>query len=322
MPASDEVPVLLFREGGEWAPLPSWAMFLFQLGTVMGAWTHPKERLIAAVSLPTRAYAALLIAAGFLSERSIYKQMGGTASLEPGSSVFVQDAFGWYRARVEGPVVLPGGEPALRLKIAKDVTEYLLAKRTRRIRRSAKTHVFTGRRKSYDQYTPVDSDLCEQLLKGDTTTYLATPGLDCLIAGAVGEMQGELSTTEFWAVESSGKCRGRLAEVVRPFGFEGIGNSWHTRVLGTHNPLVATLAPAKPEVVILDGGAACRRWRTSFPSSEMIMVLDRSVPNVGEGASEVIEMHASRLEGGGPELPPVPEGMEVTLFRGPRFQCF
>ena len=310
----EELP-LLFLEDEIWAPLPDWALFLFKLGAVLGAWPHPAERLVTAVSLPTRAYAGPMIAAGFLCERSLYKQVGGTASFEVGTSVFVQDRQGWYKAIVERPAVLPDGSPALQLKISKDARELLPARRTRRIRRSARAHKLTGSRKTYDQHTPATSTLCEQLLKGDVTTFLATPGLDCLMIGAVRETIEEMSSLQLWAVESSGTARGNLAEVVRPLKLEGIGQSWHSQAIGTHSPQVAALAEQRPELVVLDGAHACRRWGSSFPESELVMVLDRSSPDVVNGANTVLEMYANRLDGAGPVLPNVPDGIEVTLFR-------
>ncbi|MCY1074827.1 hypothetical protein [Archangium lansingense] len=275
---------------------------------------------MAAVSLPTRAYAGPMLTAGFLCERSIYKQVGGAASFELGASVFVQDGQGWFKAIVERPAVLPDGSPALNLTIAKGARELLPARKARRIRRSARAHKLNGSRKTYDQHTPATSTLCEQLLKGDVGTFLATPGLDCLMIGSVRETLEELSSPELWAVEPSGKARGNLAEIVRPLGLEGIGQSWHSRVIGTHSPQVAALAAQRPELVVLDGAQACRRWCSSFPESELVMALDRSAPDVVNGANTILEMYANRLDGDGPDLPTVPDGIEVTLFRVARMR--
>lgn len=309
---------LFFHEAGSWHPLPDWAAFLWRLGQVLGAWTDPTARLVAAVSLPTRAYAGSLLAAGFLCERSIYKSINKSTSLTPGTFVYVQDRRGWYRARVDGTSALPDGSACLKLTIAKGATQLIPANRPLSIRKSREAFEFTQPRQTWDKRTPPTSSLCEEVLKGDVTTFLATPGPDCLLVGSVAASRDELESAVL-STSANGNNRGALREVVRPFGASAVGSSWHTLLLGTHSPEVANLAAEKsPELIILDGTPSIRKWRESFPAAQLVLLLDRSSTDVREASPSVRDLHAGRLEATGPTLPVAPLGIEFTVFQTKR----
>jgi hypothetical protein len=58
------VPSLMYENGDGWNPLPAWADFLISVGAYAAREVFPDRRLVLALSLPTRAFAACFAAAG------------------------------------------------------------------------------------------------------------------------------------------------------------------------------------------------------------------------------------------------------------------
>ena len=60
---------LYYMNKETWIPLPSWGQFFLDLGYALAIHDDPRNRVIAGLALPTRAYAASLTATGIIAGR-------------------------------------------------------------------------------------------------------------------------------------------------------------------------------------------------------------------------------------------------------------
>src|SRR5438093_173958 len=80
-------------EGNGPTALPCWAQACFLFGNAVMRWDDMQSRIIAGLSLPNRAYAALMIAAGLIIERArgatinINSNFQHIAGLSPGTAL-------------------------------------------------------------------------------------------------------------------------------------------------------------------------------------------------------------------------------------------
>ncbi len=64
------LPDFSYTDGPNWRPLPEWMRFFLQLGRLLVEVSVPNARLIVGVTVPTRAYAAVLASTGVVLARA------------------------------------------------------------------------------------------------------------------------------------------------------------------------------------------------------------------------------------------------------------
>src|SRR5438093_1571564 len=64
VPQTEGLTHLFWLAGGRWVPVPGWARFIIEVGARAASFHSGEARLVAALALPTRAFAAAFAAAG------------------------------------------------------------------------------------------------------------------------------------------------------------------------------------------------------------------------------------------------------------------
>ncbi len=114
-----------FDKMGSWTPAPSWVQFFVDLGSALASVEIDRENLVLAVTTPTRAFAANLIALGLISARSGIKQQVSAdqhferlCNLKPGTVVQCLEKEKKYRAEFIG-IESFMGEQGAKVKLQK-----------------------------------------------------------------------------------------------------------------------------------------------------------------------------------------------------------
>ncbi len=301
-------------QDGVWQPLPDWASFLWSVGELIGGWSQA-DRLVVAVSAPTRSFAATLAAAGFLAVRSGLDQFREASQVPVGKDVIVDiEGKGFYRARVLGSGSGERGYPCIKLQLSASDKWWLRHRPGVRLYPSKKA--FNPERKQPERISKVPgiNDFCRAVIQGDADTYLQSSRPDCLMLGPVGAINSELTEQELRTTpQADVAIKGLLADVLRPQGMAGVGGSWHVRLVGLAGRPGAD--NEVPSLVVFDGTSAFRKWRTSFAGSDWLIVLDRSRSDFADGAALLAEEYRERKSERSTEAPmPPPVGIEYLVF--------
>lgn len=269
--------------------VPAWAASLVQIGAdAVGTLNESAERLVAAVAVPTRAYAASLVAVGAVSANqplsfgrddpspdvldAHFRQL---CSLRPGTTVTVGSGTGGsMRVGTFERVDMRDGEPVIVIR-QRDFTQIIEKKGCHRI-----------------------------ALRGRS--------LSCLLVGRINVFEEEIKSGDVVTRQSR-----PLQDILKVARFCGRRDSdVRSEVLSQGVDLPRELRDAQPTLVVFDGTAALRRWREEWRSSPWLIVLDRTSPQFDEGVALVEEEYVQRATERIKDEPDldVPLGGELMAF--------
>ena len=323
---------LYYKNGTKYVLLHDWACFFADLGWDIARAKNPEKHLVVALVLPTRAYAAALIATGIVLSRSAELSAGKTTAeehfkelcqLPPGTEVFIIEGNKKKRGAIQpykGPpydieprigVALPGekGGPmvrflpcsmCLKIEVAGDGTE-------RSSLRAA------GRETIFHNLDFVNC-LVQHM---NIWEFGGRSQLECLVLGDIGVFRREV-TEKALAVESllSGFAGGTLQDFLRVHKFLG-NKPYRSDVLPIRGKKPPTSAAGTtPPIVIFDGARGFLKWRDSWRGSNWIVILDRTDPDFIPASCYINQETLHRDSGGPPvEFSPPPAGIELIVYQ-------
>lgn len=264
-------------------PLPEWATALIRLGSIAASSHLPGRRLVIGVAVPTRAYAAVLAAAGSVAAdpQTLHQQGGGSeadrdehfarlCSLKPNSTVTL---VGSRKVAKFVRVDDSGSEP---LVVVEDsgVVSHKFPKRA-----AHKVKVLGLR--------------FDALLVGRISSLETEIMGDDLTVGGGSPLQALLKVDRY--------CRRDDRDA-------------RSAILPSSGELPEKLKGAEPATVVFDGTQGFRHWREEWRRPSWIVVLDRSSGNFHEGVALIEEEYAQRhCDAQAPALPSAP-ALEVFGF--------
>ncbi len=295
---------LYFLDKG-WRPVPDWSAFFVALGAAMAS-DAPGARLVAAVSTPTRAYAAALCAAGVVFERAKYPvtldatahlaylrtlPLGTTVDYRHGASG-ANRSTGWlagFEHHFGQDYIVIRDTPASTIK--------LLASKAHHVEPAAKPLLQLPQRR---RARVVDTRLglmIGMLGREGGYTFARDSRLECLLVGNKATLREEIVETNF-AVERDGRWfRGYLQNLLRVRSFGEDGDGHRSEVVAVGATLPPTLNDASPAVAIFDGATSFLRWHTTWPDARWIVVLDRTDRRFSDAVASLDAMYATRRPG-------------------------
>ena len=313
--------------------MPPWGEFAIALGESIGEFTESGNRLIVGLSLPTRAYAAALIALGVVFQRV----------QQPTSEAETKEHFRELCALREGlPVDLLYVGKMFKGALAGTANYeghlYVKVQLTANVERSGACNWFFIKEEDSLDIQIADRGAAALPLKlrgklvVDPQSFLLPlfddPGMawrlcarsqmDCLIVGRRNILEQELCNTEF-AFRTDGNFQsGHLQEIVRVRQFvKGIG-SFRSSIfpdLSRRHP--KTGGRNKPYAVLFDGPRAFLKLRHYWYDSHWVVVLDRTQREFTEAADTLCaEYVQDRSCNGRAALKAgVPRGVEMISFQ-------
>jgi hypothetical protein len=294
---------LLCRTREGWVPLPRWARSLIELGDKIARFDPQGARLVVAMALPTRAFGAALIGASVVAsafemnapDTDLAEHFDLLASLPPGTAIThhrrnsirqgsllgVDERDGVRRVGIETGVEKRRMTSYLPLEMCGEIQVIEDPGELRMMRRPLiRAPEFLAR-----------------ALRGiDAAGLSATTRIDCILVGSIDPLNEEI-VREHFAVGPDGDRRvGNLQAILRAKRFAGQNTPYRSEVVAAGAESVpASAAGASPPVVIFDGASGFINWRSRWPSSNWIVLLDRSSPSTQAGADTINYGYSLRL---------------------------
>jgi hypothetical protein len=313
---------LLCRGAEGWGPLPAWARFMLEAGAAVASFRADEGRLVVAVSVPTRSFAAALAgAAAVVTSFNDDPTLGpvadhfqhlaslpaGTAvthragnSIEQGTLLGVRDDVDPHDPR-----------PRLKVQLAREI-RYLPQDICHRIQVISDPGALTTRKRKLVR-TP---DFLSRAVAGvDVQALSATTRLDCVIVGVRSALEYDLVTESFASGAGPAHYEGNLQGILRARQFGSANDPYRSAVVSSSADADDGRPAGLPAAVVFDGSSAFNNWRSSWPGSNWLVVLDRSSRSADDGAATIAQCFARRLhESGvlaGTEVPP---GIEMVTY--------
>jgi len=174
-----------------------------------------------------------------------------------------------------------------------------------------------GTLKVHKQTLVKDPEFLARVLPGvDVTSLSATTRLDCVLVGVQHSLEADLTAREFGAGEDAGVYDGNLQGIVRARDIGGSKGAYRSALIpaGSEDG-DAPVSASVPRVAVFDGARAFNNWRTRWPGSNWLVLLDRGLPSADDGAAAINQGYATRLADSdalaGLEVPP---GVETLSY--------
>lgn len=319
---------LYYSDGVHWLLLPPWARFFVQLGLALSSESKPNTRLVTAVAVPTRSYAAAFTAVGVIVSRSssLVKQISSAEhfkqllQITKGTPLTVLQGGVKQKGISEGSckigdstllrIRLRGGEfgawklvqesDALNVEVVPDEDETVPKRITGRIIR------------------PISPFARNVVTTESVPTFVTISRLDCLLIGRLNRLRTEIVETKFATRgERAGEfSEGRLQDVLRVRSLLDPSEHFRSDILSSASHGALKVAHSIPTVVVFDGSASFLRLRGRFESANWIILLDRTDSTFGDAMALCNQEYLKRrvddliLEG----IADVPRGVDLISY--------
>lgn len=300
MPVNAGLPVqLLVASTAKWDPMPGWGAFLLTLGAKVSD-LAVEERVVAAASLPTRDFAALLISAGIVvasSARPVHQMTPRAyfdylAALPIGTPVTLREGSRQKAGVLQG-VDITDGEERLIVQVQPNhfggLRHLLPVSECSRVSRADVGKLSRGERGR--RILGVTDFLRAAMPGSDAYAFASQSRLDCLLVCNLTSLREEATAKCFAAVGGSGGAPkpGAIQDLIRCRKLNTSGRHYRSDARASAaDPREYVRTAGTPPVVVFDGASAFLRWRHLFRSSRWIIVLDRSARGT-EYAAEAVE---------------------------------
>jgi len=318
-PVIASVPVegLEYRTGRGWRPLPWWACFMMGVGSYAASRSCEGRRLVVALSIPARAFAASLVAAGvvvtsFLErppERDALRHLEYLSGLPEGTSVIRRVGNSIVRGRLLAVESVDGVERVSVLFKGGAISRLPLSLCTQ----IQPTDGRAGTAMSTRRLVRAPGFLGQVCPALDSPSFCSTARLDCVLVGSQSALREELMADQFRA---TGGAPGTLQDLVRARYLRGATDAFRSTVVSaTGEPGDGWDSRHAPSTVIFDGGTAFNNCRSQWSGANWVVLLDRSSPSATDAAAAVMESFAMRAdEAPFPEELSIPGSIEALSW--------
>ena len=295
-----------YRARGQWSPLPEWARVLARLGAML--MSGPPDSVLG-VSLPTRAFAAVLLGAGAVAE----SLSQGSQTIDPSEHfayltalpvgtclVWTKDGFvrtAIHDGQGESPL---DGRTYLRMQVQDPkrggLVESCFPERSLGVQVAPQEHALPigiVRGKSLN----LNLRFVAEMVQGkDIETELAHTRPDVMLVGRKAHLEREAREEQLQCPLPQGSTtKGTLADLLRPSSLVGTSKPFRSHIV----PYVSVTdqsSEMRPRVVVFDGAAAFLATRHHWHQSAWAVLLDRSDTHAPEAAAELVQLFLDRDE--------------------------
>ena len=321
---------LSYSHDGRWVPLPEWARYLLTLGTIVSTTQGAAAtKTVLAVALPTRAYAALLLATGIVLGRSIEPAGQGISAghfemlcdLPVGTALIYSLGDRLVPAVFEGQKVF-GVEGKVRIgvriqkKAAGAGTYFLDDHQARAVQVRPGVDGEEAFRKRLPRLTGTAearsrNQFLENMIQpGGLTDFLTQPRLDTRLIGIANTLHKE-ARLQLKSTGHAGKGKGTLQDLIRCRRFLSDGQAYRTDLTPSST---SQLAQQLPYATVFDGALAYLRCRDECRGAHQIIAFDRSAAHFHDATNIINQAYLNRANSDTRTLPSSPAGIETLIF--------
>lgn len=305
-------------DSSPWRNLPAWLGFFFELGEQVAAAHEAGTRTCAVVIPPVRSFAAVFVASGAAVGAATTSQavpdvethFAALAALDIGTGLVVKMGERIYSARFSG-VAERSGDSFIKIEY-EGMTQYLPKLECHRAQagEGGKRSLPKMSQRSRSGTTAV----VEELLGDCASDFLSIPTVDTVLVGQVSMLEQELNSVKIRAAGRTGSTA-TLGALLRPSRFLPDGGIPRSLLVSDRVAEFAMPVNDVPHVAVFDGPRALARYRSQFPASSWVAVLDRCSTSYREGVDVANEEFAVR-RGPAPYFDrlEVPPGTEAQAF--------
>ena len=324
------LPSLRVIAGSACEPLPAWARYLAELGGTVGVDSQAGGRLVVAVGLPTRVYAASIIGAGIVAARTTLQPVAdgsahfaGLCAAPPGTPVLLEIGGRRTKGALLGPLSYRG-EKWARVKLENGETHSVCEAEALRITiPSTSTSARSSEQRSATTLVQRRAFLRQSLGRAALTNITRESRMECVLVGRRSVLcheATELQVAVPSAADPRRMQRARLSDVLRIRKLLRGGQPYRSEVVSS----IGRRAPADagddpPFAVVFDGATGFLKWRHLWPQANWVVALDHTEPRCDEAAAAVDALYQDRGVGGPVPvlLPELPGQVDLAAFRVP-----
>lgn len=146
--------------------------------------------------------------------------------------------------------------------------------------------------------------------------FLAVPTVDVVLVGQLATLEEELSTVKVRPLADGDRTEPiRLASLLRPTRLLADGGISRSMLISDRSTEFDPPVADVPHVAVFDGARAFSRYRSEFPDSSWIVILDRCSPRFREGVDVAnVEYATRRANFNALAAFDVPAGTEIQAF--------
>ncbi len=308
--------------------LPIWASFLLEVGLTSGSYEQGDLRTITVLALPTRLFASVLVSGGLVLARSVRSpkhhhsgRFEWLAQMQSGTEVFLDIKSRRIRGVLQGSVLMRGKQW---LKVVLDsphesaATHFIDDGDAQRISIPHPANDVANSRTASRSVIQRRVFLRELVGREALISLARESRTDVVVVGSRNKLRHE--SFDFRLAVSSGQngeiIGGRLSDILRVEGILPADHPYRTRIISTVSGTRGESSSNEPFSVVFDGASPFLRWRHLWPSSQWVVVLDRTDSQCDAAASAINTLYARRGDGEPIRFPAlnIPYGLEATSF--------
>lgn len=312
---------LCVRDDDRCYPIPEWGLFFLDLGLLFSNFNE-NNRVCIALSIPTRAFAAVLAAVGIIvglvpnsSKQKTDKRFKSICALQPGVGLTYVKNGRRLKAVFDG-VEMINGEKRIRVKVqqGKRGTDWELISKEKSLSLIPTEEKFKIPQRQTGYQMPFSKNFIESVLPPDLARQLVlVPEHDCLIIGSVGVLKTEILDTTFTLHPKKRKDDGNLQDLLRVKSL--VPNSLPFRSDFCSATNLSNSNCETPTVVIFDGANGFLNLRGAFPISHWLVLLDRTEKHYLDAVQMVNQEYVRRKKDYSiSSILSCPDGVEITIF--------
>lgn len=313
---------LQYLASDTWSSLPPWARFFLDLGSGLAALPNSDARFFCVVSVPTRSYVSVLVAAGYIAtqavsgEVTLAEHIAALRAAPPGTPLYLLGKKRKLRATLVGQVSR-AGRPYFQVTTAKGEERFVQPDQASTLEILERGTWSLPRQQTGREIEPPSPLLNTLLPEPDLSIFSNTSHQDCLLIGRRNELEAEaLSVSLGYATRVRSEPLGTWQDILRIKEFPRPRSGYRSQVLARSAQAPSSNGDVpQPALVVFDGPGSFLRWREIWQKAHSVAVLDRGDPNFEEGCLAANEVYAQRLDTRltrGP-VNTIPPGVDVML---------
>lgn len=320
---------LHFEDEGSWYCLPEWGNYFISLGRKLAEDDGDRGRLVVALALPTRAYAAAFVSLGMIICDAANRDVESASdhfqkllTLRAGTSVLYRKKNRPLRGLITGIEDL-NGKKYVRVQVHSQAgggLTYLVSQENSLTVQPAPGRSWRLPQKQ-DRSCPGKADaFVDTLLGGTDPVRLGLSSkLVCALVARRNTLEHEIRKAPLAIhVNDSVYATGCLQDVLRVRRFVGPQQNYRSALvtLGKRPPSGELLARVEKGIVY-DGGVGFLKWGSLWEGLHQVVVLDRTEPYFQDAISAINERFARNGTQDGAVVPGgnAPAGVEILVFR-------
>ena len=326
------------KDANKWVPLPAWGNFFIDIGRSVVENGNDQNRLVVALAVPTRTYAAAFAAFGVVFGRAVSSNkiihedvFDHLCKLRKGARVFYKkntNTNEWSSAIYDG-VCNDYDQPRIRIRVKQEIkskkkeepdTTYLICRKdSYKVRLADEKSKLTLKQRNSSQPIIIKKFLEGCLSEADALKLSTITQLDCVILGRVSNLREESTKIPFACSSNKSSLKeGVLQDILRvQTFFTSEDQPYRSEVLpvtGYKQPRI--IDELVPHVTIFDGATGFIKWHDFYRHSHSIILLERTETRFREAVDIINQDYNHRIcEGGIKNTAPTPPGVELVIYQ-------